>query len=141
MTDRQIILAIKENDLSTVEQVTNYTKAGGGCESCHSRIEEIIEESRGEIRGTLSQPPATTKLSNIQKIKLIEEIFERDIKPSLRADGGDIDLIDVDGNKVIVALRGLCTDCPSAEHTLKDYVETKLKECISIELTVEEEKT
>lgn len=33
-----------ENKLTTVEEVTNYTKAGGGCQSCHMRIEEIIDE-------------------------------------------------------------------------------------------------
>lgn len=33
-----------ENHLTTVEEVTNYTKAGGGCQSCHMRIEEIIDE-------------------------------------------------------------------------------------------------
>ena len=33
-----------ENHLTTVEEVTNYTKAGGGCQSCHMRIEEVIDE-------------------------------------------------------------------------------------------------
>ena len=33
-----------ENHLTTVEEVTNYTKAGGGCGSCKMRIEEVIDE-------------------------------------------------------------------------------------------------
>ena len=139
VTDKEIMQAIYENQLSTIEQVTNYTKAGGGCETCHPRIEEILEQVQKDIKKSSPRPPEKRKLSNIQKMKLIEETFEREIKPSLRADGGDIDLIDVEGNKVVVALRGLCSNCPSAENTLKEYVEKKLKELISDELIVEEE--
>jgi len=47
-------------------------------------------------------------------------------------------LIDIDGNKVFVALRGKCSFCPSSEVTLKQYVETKLREFVSDELEVEE---
>ena len=138
VTDKQIIHAIREDDLSTVEQVTNYTKAGGGCGSCHPKIEEIIDRIQKEERKDTVKPPVGKKLSNIQKIKLIEDTIEREIKPSLRADGGDIDLIDVDGNKVIVALRGFCANCPSAEYTLKEYVERKLTEFVADGLIVEE---
>ncbi len=141
VTDEEIIQAVKENDLKSVEQVTNYTGAGGGCESCHPRIEEMIKNIRGDKKKDTQKSPVTKKLSNIQKMKLIEDTFEREIKPSLRADGGDIDLIDVEGNKVIVALRGLCADCPSSQYTLKEYVENKLKEFISEELVVEEIKS
>ena len=74
-------------------------------------------------------------------MKLIEETLEREIKPALKADGGDIDLIDIEGNKVLVALRGACSSCRAAEVTLKHYVETKLKEFVSPEITVEEVKT
>src|SRR4030066_1712622 len=46
VTDREIIKAVRENDLRTVEQVTYYTKAGGGCGQCHPKIEAIIEKGR-----------------------------------------------------------------------------------------------
>jgi NifU-like protein len=82
--------------------------------------------------------PEKKKLTNIQKIKLIEETIGREIVPALKADGGDLDLIDIDGNKVFVALRGKCSFCPSSEVTLKQYVETKLREFVSDELEVEE---
>lgn len=140
VTDKQIIQAIKENDLSTIEQVTNYTKAGGGCGSCYSKIEEIIAQSQKEKEKDIDESPHERKLSNIQKIKLIEDTIEKEIKPSLKADGGDIDLIDVEGNKVMVALRGHCASCPSAEYTLKEYVEKKLTEFVHDELVVEEVK-
>ncbi len=141
VTDREIIKAIRENDLRTVEQVTYYTKAGGGCAQCHPKIEAIIETVRKEMeKEGLAPKPEKRKLTNIQKIKLIEETLGREIVPALKADGGDIDLIDVDGSKVYVALRGKCSFCPSSEFTLKQYVESKLKEFVSDDLVVEEVK-
>ncbi len=142
VTDREIIKAIRENDLKTVEQVTYYTKAGGGCAQCHPKIEAIIEQVRKEMEKEGLRPkPEKRKLTNIQKIKLIEETLGREIVPGLKADGGDIDLIDVDGSKVYVALRGKCSFCPSSEFTLKQYVESKLKEFVSDDLVVEEVKS
>ena len=139
VTDREIVKAIRENDLKTVEQVTYYTKAGGGCAKCHPKIETLIESVRKDM-GKEAPPPKLEKkkLTNIQKIKLIEETIGREIVPALKADGGDLDLIDIDGNKVFVALRGKCSFCPSSEVTLKQYVETKLREFVSDELEVEE---
>jgi NifU-like protein len=139
VTDREIERAIRENDLTTVDQVTYYTKAGGGCGQCHPKIEAIIEKVRKEIEKEAPPPkPEKRKLTNIQKIKLIEETLGREIIPALKADGGDLDLIDVEGNKVLVALRGKCSFCPSSEFTLKQYVETKLREFVSDDIEVEE---
>ena len=49
-------------------------------------------------------------------------------------------MIDVEGNKVIVAFRGMCAQCRMAEVTMKDVVEAKLREFVSDELFVEEDK-
>jgi NifU-like protein len=139
VTDREIIKAIQENDLKTVEQVTYYTKAGGGCAKCHPKIEALIEKVRKEMKKTAPPvKPEKKKLTNIQKIKLIEETLGREIIPALKADGGDLDLIDIEGNKVLVALRGKCSFCPSSEFTLKQYVESKLREFVSDDIEVEE---
>ncbi len=139
VTDREIAHAIRENDLKTIEQVTHYTKAGGGCGKCHPKIEAIIEKVRKEMAEQISRPkPEKKKLTNIQKIKLIEETLGREIIPALKADGGDLDLIDIEGNRVYVALRGSCSFCPSAGITLKQYVEAKLKEFVSDDIVVEE---
>jgi NifU-like protein len=141
VTDKEIERVIRENGLKTREEVTNYTKAGGGCESCHDKIEALLVRVLKEDQGTRLAPAAKkTALTNIQKMKLIEETLEREIKPALKADGGDIDLIDIEGNKVLVALRGACSSCRAAEVTLKDYVEFKLKEFVAPEITVEEVK-
>ena len=133
VTDRDIERAVRENNLTTVEEVTNYTKAGGGCGNCHDAIGQIIERVRAEAR-----PTVRPKLSNIQKIKLIEETIEREIRPSLKHDGGDIELIDVVGNRVLVATRGACAVCKSSDLTLKHFVEAKLRDLVSPDLVVEE---
>ena len=139
VTDREIIKAIRENDLKTVEQVTYYTKAGGGCAQCHPKIEALVEKVRKEIeKEAPSAQLEKKKLTNIQKIKLIEETLGREIVPALKADGGDLELIDIEGSKVYVALRGKCSFCPSSGFTLKQYVEAKLKEFVSDDIQVEE---
>jgi NifU-like protein len=133
VTDREIERAVRENNLRTVEEVTNYTKAGGGCGNCHEEIEAIIARVLEEAK-----PAGKPKLSNIQKIKMIEETLEREIRPSLKHDGGDIDLVDVIGNRVLVATRGACATCKASDITLKQFVETKLRELVWPELVVEE---
>jgi NifU-like protein len=139
ITNKEIERAVKENNLHTVEQVTHYTKAGGGCESCHPKIEAIIDTVWGEKekKPVLVKPAKGEKLTNIQRMRLIEETLEREIKPALRQDGGDLELIDIEGSKVIVALRGTCSFCPSADFTLKQYVEAKLKEFVTDDISVE----
>ncbi len=77
-------------------------------------------------------------MSNIQKIRLVEETIEREIRPSLKHDGGDIELIDVVGNRVLVATRGACAVCKASDITLKHFVEVKLRDLVSPDLVVEE---
>lgn len=135
VTDLEIERAVRENSLNSIEDVTNYVKAGGGCESCHEKIQEIIDSSLGlEVKAKKK----VIRLTNIQKIKLIEETLEREIKPALKKDGGDIELVDVDGNNVFVKLQGTCATCSASQITLKHYVESKLRELVSPELLVEE---
>jgi NifU-like protein len=142
VTENEIERVIEENDLTTVEDVTNYCKAGGGCGGCKGEIEKIIERIQGDKikEATVSAPVKGKKLTNIQKIQLIQETINEQIRPALRAHGGNIELIDVEGNKVIVAFRGMCAQCKLAEFTMKDVVEARLHEFVSEELFVEEDK-
>jgi NifU-like protein len=135
VTDIEIERAVRENNLKSIEDVTNYVKAGGGCESCHDKIQKIIDATLG--RETKAKKKVI-RLTNIQKIKLIEETLEREIKPALKKDGGNIELVDVDGNNVLVKLQGTCAVCSASEITLKNYVESKLRELVAPELLVEE---
>ncbi len=99
VTDKQIEEAVRENNLKSIEDVTSYIKAGGGCTNCHEDIQEIINRV---LRKEGRTPPKTRRVTNIEKIKLVEETLEREVKPALRKDGGNIELIDVDGNTVYV---------------------------------------
>ncbi|MBI4826230.1 MAG: Fe-S cluster assembly protein NifU [Nitrospirae bacterium] len=131
VTDQKIRRAIKENGLRTVEDITNFTKAGGGCGECIPRIADILLE----VSGVKAASPKKA-MTNIKKIAMIQEVIEKEIRPRLQADGGDIELIDVQGNRVIIALRGMCTECKMSGITIGDINKT-LKELISDELVVE----
>ena len=120
---------IKANNLNTVEEVTFYTKAGGGCAACHEGIEEVLAKVKGERAGPgeVSPPPACpatpdapkppTKLSLVQRIKLIEEVLES-VRPMLQRDNGDVELVDVQGKKIYVHLKGACSGCMMEHATL-----------------------
>ena len=133
ITDMEIETAIMENNLLTIEDVTNYTKAGGGCENCHDAIRDIIQKVNGG-----GKTPARPPMSNMQKIKKIEETISNEIRPSLKQDGGNIELVDVIGNRVLVKMQGSCAVCKASQQTLNNFVEVKLKEMVWPDLVVEE---
>jgi NifU-like protein len=139
VTDQQILSAVRENDLKTVEDVTYYTKAGGGCAKCHEKIAALIAQARGENAAAAApeQKPAK-RLSNIQRMKRIEETLEKEIRPRLQLDGGDIELADIDGPVVTVSLRGRCTGCPASAATVQGTVERILREKVDPEIQVRE---
>ncbi|MGD9818503.1 MAG: Fe-S cluster assembly protein NifU [Desulfomonilaceae bacterium] len=140
VTDKEIREVARENKLTTIEEVTNYTKAGGGCGLCHDKIEKILDEIRAELRQSQAKTAATPKvMTNIQKIARIQEVIDKEIRPSLQKDGGDLELIDLDGAKVKIVFRGLCSSCPSSSLT-KAGIEAKLQELVHPELIVEEVK-
>jgi NifU-like protein len=143
ISEQTIERVVRENDLLTVLDVTNYTKAGGGCESCHEEIEKIIKRVKGEqeqVAVPAAKPPEKKKLTIVQKVRLIQDVIDNEIKPSLRKDGGDIELQDIAGDKVLVTLQGSCVDCPVSDITLKQFVESKLREFVSDDIIVEEVK-
>jgi NifU-like protein len=141
VTDKEIERLVRENNLTSVDEVTNYCKAGGGCGGCRPNIEKIIDKIQGDkIKpASVSAPVKTEKLTNIHKIQLIQQTINEQIRPALRAHGGNIELIDVEGNKVIVAFRGMCAQCKTAEFTMKEVVEARLREFVSKDIFVEED--
>lgn len=140
VTDLEVIRAINESDLKSVEEITNFTKAGGGCGKCEDKLRDILQETISGAPVKLVQVDAPKRMTTLQKIKKIEEVLEREIKPALKKDGGDIELVDVDGDFVMVSLRGACTSCAKSQTTLKEYVEKKLRELVLDSLIVEEAK-
>ena len=135
VTDREIERVVTENKLETIEDVTDYVKAGGGCGNCHDSIQEIIDKVHGIERLPRKLP---LKLNTLQKIKLIEESLEKEINPTLKKDAGYLELLDVEGNRVLVKFRGTCASCSKSDFTLKHYVESRLRELVSPDLVVEE---
>lgn len=131
VTENQIWEAIKVNRLKTVEEVTNYTKAGGACGRCKGVIKDIIETYLRKE----GQAPVMTAA---QKILKIGRVIDQQISPQLQKDGGDIDLIDVEGNKVKVKLTGMCSGCKNATMTLKAFVESVLRDKVDSSLEVEQ---
>ncbi|WP_058555337.1 Fe-S cluster assembly protein NifU [Thiohalocapsa sp. ML1] len=115
---------IRANALSTVEEVTNYTKAGGGCSACHEGIEEILTRVLAEQGKTFDPtaappPPAgQPKLGTLARIRRIETAIEA-IRPNLQRDHGDVELVDVDGKNVYVNMTGACAGCQMASTTLE----------------------
>ncbi|WP_028578979.1 Fe-S cluster assembly protein NifU [Desulfogranum japonicum] len=140
VTDLEIIRAIEENNLRSVEEITNFTKAGGGCGKCEDRLRNLLDDTVAKSSDVPKAQEKKKRMTTLQKIKKIEEVLEREIRPTLKKDGGSIELIDVDGDFVIVSLRGSCSGCHSSQTTLKEYVEKKLREQVLDTLIVEEEK-
>jgi NifU-like protein len=134
VTEEKIRKVAIENRLRTVDEITDYTKAGGGCGECRANIEDILRDIWS--LKTPEKPLKPKKLNNLQKIALIQEIIEKEIRPGLQADGGDIELIDIEGNKVTIALRGMCTGCAMAGVTLEG-IQKKLRELVSEEIVIE----
>ena len=124
---------VRANNLSSVEDVINYTKAGGGCSSCHEGIEEILVKVLAERGETFDPHPVKAKkeekpgkLTNLQRIKKIETILDA-IRPQLQRDHGDIELVDVDGKTIYVNMIGACAGCQMEAQTLQG-IQTRLME-------------
>jgi len=180
--------AVRINKLVTPEQVTFYTKAGGGCLTCFEAVEgllarvnaDMVEEGsidvaqayrvgsvdpralktkprinaavNGEARpglnhrnGEIAAPKqipltpttaagASGKMTMLRKIKLIEAAVE-ELRPYLRQDGGDCELVDVDGNSVMVKLSGACVNCQMASVTIAG-VQERLVQKLGLPLQV-----
>ncbi len=134
VTEEKIRKVAIENHLTTVEEITNFTKAGGGCGECIPNIETILRDIWSLKMP--EKPPKPKKLTNLHKIALIQEIIENEIRPGLQADNGDVEIIDIEGSKVTVALRGMCTGCLMADVTIKG-IQEKLRELVSDDIIVE----
>lgn len=149
ISEAKIRRVIRENSLTTAEQVTSYVKAGGGCGSCLAGIDDLLFAVGHEaalaaeremsvrvatdIAATKEQRPLTT----VQKISLIQQVLNEEVKPVLALDGGDVELYDVEGDKVKVQLKGACGSCSSSTATLKIAIEARLQERVLSSLVVE----
>jgi NifU-like protein len=127
---------IRANGLTTVEQVSHYTKAGGGCSSCHEGIEEILAKVAKDVCTAPTAekkptPPAVSPaptLTSFQRMRKIEETIEA-IRPMLQRDHGDIEIVEIDGKNIYVNLKGACVGCMMEAATLNG-IQTQLVEAL-----------
>ncbi len=149
ISETKIRRLISENNLATTEQVTNYIKAGGGCGACLADIDdlltEVIQEKETAMQvaseiatAELPRTEPAKPLTNLQKIALIEQVLEEEVKPVLAEDGGNVQLYDVEGDRVKVIFKGACVGCASSAQTLKIAIEARLKERVLSSLLLDE---
>lgn len=151
---------IKLNKLSSIEEIIDFTKAGGFCKSCikpggHEKkdiylvdlLKEIMQERAAEENARkIIEAKGEGKfeaMSLVQKIKSVESILEEYIRPTLKADGGNVELIDInDGNSVfnvLIKYQGECMSCSMNTTTtlagIEDMLSFKLKAPIKVVVT------
>lgn len=139
VSEEAIIKAIRTNHLTSVEDVTHFTKAGGACGQCKGEIQKILDK----VNSACALPSgADTKtygqMTLVEKIKTIEKVLEEDVRPKLNLDGGSVELVDLAGSVVKVRLMGMCSGCAGAQGTLKNFIEKVIQEKVSKDLTVEQ---
>lgn len=149
ITEPYLRRKIKELNLRTIPEITGAIKAGGGCAKCHHApggLQDILDDVWGKTAQpaagfvplvTLGSPAPEAppvvnilpdeELSPYRLAKKIEQLVDTAIRPVIKRDGGDIEIVDIKGKLVYVRLTGACETCPTAGQTLKVLVENTLK--------------
>ncbi|MCX7821575.1 MAG: iron-sulfur cluster assembly scaffold protein [Brevinematales bacterium] len=150
---RTIKEVIRLNNLKTVEEITQYTKAGAFCKSCvkpggHEMrkyyLVDILQEVRAEMdkEGVKKAMEAKTfkEMSLVQKLKEIEKVLDEDIRPMLAADGGSLEVVDVKDNggftDIYINYLGACHGCAASKtgtlYAIQNYLNEKIDESIRV---------
>ena len=149
---------IKLNDLKTVEEITDYTKAGGFCKSCikpggHEDREyylvDILEQTRREMDEEKMKAAADAmnagggnfeEMTLVQQIKAVDAVIDENVRQFLIMDGGNIDIIDIkkDDENIDIYIRylGACSGCASSATGTLYAIESTLKEKLSKKIRV-----
>ncbi|ENG0030497.1 iron-sulfur cluster assembly scaffold protein [Campylobacter jejuni] len=146
---------IKLNDLHSVEEITQYTKAGAFCKSCikpggHEKrdyyLVDILAETRAEmdrekLKNTMKSGVAFDEMTVVGQLKAVESVLDAEIRPMLHNDGGDLEVIDIqkaEGAAIDVYIRylGACSGCSSGSGATLYAIETILQEELSPNIRV-----
>ena len=138
---------IRLNDLTTVEQIADYTKAGAFCKSCikpggHEEkdiyLVDLLDEYEKEKMIAGSSMGGTTssvdfaKMTVVQKLKAAEKVIDENIRQMLVMDGGDMEILDIKENganfDIYIRYLGACNGCASADTGTLFAIENILKE-------------
>jgi NifU-like protein len=148
---RTIKDVIRMNDLTTVEQITDYTKAGGFCKSCirpggHESRKYYLEDILNEIRAEMDKKKplnneAFADMSPFKQVRALEAVIESEIRPQLHRDGGDLEIVDLrkteKGPLVLIRYKGACATCVSSSVGTLSYIESTLKNKLDSNIRVE----
>ncbi|MGY5615716.1 Fe-S cluster assembly protein NifU [Vibrio cincinnatiensis] len=134
--DLMIKRVVEANKLSTLEEVVNYTKAGGACTSCHEKIEWVLECCLKEMaeKGLMTEGVTSREEPSTEIVAIVESIIEK-VRPSVQADGGDVRLLDIEDNIVFVEMSGACVGCGLSGLTLAN-LEQKITQALGDTYTV-----
>ena len=157
VTQDTIVEIIKLNKLTSIEEITDYTKAGGFCKSCikpggHEQRDVYLVDLLAEAMEQMAAEEKSRKIIQargdgsfesmglVQKIKAVESILEEYIRPTLKADGGDVELLDIVENEgkfeVLIKYQGECMSCSMNTTTtlagIEDMLNFKLKAPIKV---------
>ena len=149
---------IRINDLTTVEQITDYTKAGAFCKSCikpggHEEKEYYLVDILKDVRAEMSEEKMKTaadasasgtlsfdKMTLVQRIKAIDALLDSDIRPMLVMDGGNMEIIDIKENlphyDLYIRYLGSCSGCSSGSTGTLYAIESVLQQKIDENLRV-----
>ncbi len=146
---------IRLNDLTTVEQIADYTKAGAFCKSCirpggHEAkdiylvdlLEEYEKEKMAKTADSLAQggPVDFEQMTVVQKLKVVDKVIDDNIRQMLIMDGGDMEILDIkeNGENIDIYIRylGACNGCASADTGTLFAIENILKEKLSQNIRV-----
>jgi len=147
---------IRLNDLTTIEQITDYTKAGGFCKSCikpggHEAREwylvDILADTRKEMDEEKMKAAADAggsasfeDMTLVQQIKAIDAEIDESIRQFLVMDGGDMEVIDIKLSDeyidVYIRYLGACNGCASSSTGTLYAIESTLKEKLSTKIRV-----
>jgi NifU-like protein len=147
---------IKLNDLKTIEEITDYTKAGGFCKSCirpggHEEREyylvDILAETRREMEEEKLKEAVEAaadgdfeNMTLVQQIKAIDAVIDENVRQFLIMDGGNMEVVDIKkGDEYIdvyIRYMGACSGCASSTTGTLYAIESTLKEKLSKNIRV-----
>lgn len=146
MTEPYIRRKVQELGLKTIPEITNAIKAGGACMACHHKpggLQDILNdiwgtpETRLKAAAALSGGSSAGEAPSAYQLgRHVDQVMESEIRPMLRKDGGDAEIVDIKDFAVYVRLAGACAGCAGAMTTLKLLVEKTLKEQIDERIRV-----
>ncbi len=144
MSEPYLRRKIKELNLRTITEITGAVKAGGACMSCHHApggLQDLLDDIWGtdpkmlRIVSKIDLPEPVEadgrpKLSPYQFSKKIEGAMDQYVRPMLRRDGGDVEIVDIKDMLIYCRLGGACAGCAGAGQTLRMLVEQTLKDMV-----------